>query len=71
MVHDPCGSDYPWSPYMAGRTGSSLGQARCAKQFPRDFQEETIVQEDGYPLYRRRNNGDTYVGRNGFSYDNN
>jgi len=70
MVHGPCGSDYPRSPCMASGTGSGLGQARCAKRFPKDFQEETVVQEDGYPLYRRRNNGDTYVGRNGFSYDN-
>ena len=28
------------------------------------------MQEDGYPLYRRRNTGDTYIGRNGFVYDN-
>jgi hypothetical protein len=31
------------------------GQPRqCVKNFPKDFQEETIVREDGYPLYRRR-----------------
>jgi len=29
-----------------------------------------MVQADGYPIHRRRNNGDTYIGQNGFVYDN-
>lgn len=27
----------------------------CAKRFPRPFKEETTMEADGYPLYRRRN----------------
>jgi hypothetical protein len=33
--------------------------ARCTKRYPRDFCEETSVSEDGYPLYRRRNQPET------------
>ena len=29
----------------------------CLKGYPRPFQRETIVTEDGYPLYRRRDTG--------------
>ena len=32
-----------------------IGQ--CSKRYPKEFQEETRVQEDGYPIYRRRNDG--------------
>ena len=40
---------------------SGLGlSAKCSKRFPKEFQEETIMQDDGYPLYRRRNNGQTF-----------
>ncbi|KAL4436594.1 hypothetical protein ABPG75_003733 [Micractinium tetrahymenae] len=31
----------------------------CTKRFPRDWQDEPTVPEDGYPLYRRRNDGRT------------
>ena len=32
----------------------------CSKRYPRPFQETTVVEEDGYPIYRRRNNGRTW-----------
>ena len=28
----------------------------CIKKFPKQFQENTVFQDNGYPLYRRRNN---------------
>lgn len=28
----------------------------CKKKFPKSFQEGTSFQNNGYPLYRRRNN---------------
>jgi len=27
---------------------------RCTKHFPKEFQEVTVMNEDGYPKYRRR-----------------
>jgi len=29
----------------------------CRKGYPRKFQQETVITEDGYPLYRRRDTG--------------
>ena len=46
MVHGPCGGLNPRAKCM--RDGS------CTKNFPKPFQEETVVPERGYPLYRRR-----------------
>ena len=58
MVHGPCGWMKPKALCMVSNS-PGLG-AKCSKRFPKDFQEETVVQEDGYPLYRRRNNGDSF-----------
>ena len=49
MTHGPCGDSNPNSPCMKDR--------RCTKHFPKDFCDETMVSEDGYPRYRRRNTG--------------
>jgi len=46
MVHGPCGERNKNAPCCAG--GS------CAKGFPKKFVEETLLQESGYPIYRRR-----------------
>ncbi|KAL4420395.1 hypothetical protein ABPG75_010051 [Micractinium tetrahymenae] len=51
MMHGPCGTAAPQAPCMDG--------GDCTKRFPRDWQDETTVPEDGYPLYRRRNDGCT------------
>ncbi|XP_070494715.1 uncharacterized protein [Chironomus tepperi] len=48
MTHGPCGSQYPNSPCMK--------DGHCSKQFPKAFIEKTILNVDGYPLYRRRTN---------------
>ena len=52
MVHGPCGTFNPSAPCME--------DGRCTKHFPKSFQEQTVFDKDGYPLYRRRNNGTTY-----------
>lgn len=61
MMHGPCGQLNPNSPCME--------DGRCSKNFPRAFSASTTVQADGYPTYRRHNNGRTvpvYVrGRDG------
>ena len=61
MVHGPCGNLNPNSPCMAA--------GKCTKKFPKEFQEETLANCDGYPKYRRRNNGSTAIVK-GTSIDN-
>jgi len=43
MIHGPCGD---WC----------LIDGQCSKHYPRLFLEETKIDDDTYPLYRRRNN---------------
>ncbi|OXA46565.1 hypothetical protein Fcan01_18730 [Folsomia candida] len=61
MVHGPCGSANLNSP-CTGPDG------KCTKEFPKPFKNETLVNCDGYPKYRRRNTGQTDV--NGRQIDN-
>ncbi|UYV69336.1 hypothetical protein LAZ67_6003266 [Cordylochernes scorpioides] len=49
MVHGPCGEHNLNSPCMV--------DGHCSKEFPKQFQEETLVNVSGYPRYKRRNNG--------------
>lgn len=52
MVHGPCGTQHPNAPCMQRKySGASL---TCSKYYPRDFCDTTVVNEDGYPTYRRR-----------------
>jgi hypothetical protein len=44
MIHGPCGAINNNSPCMDGE--------KCAKNFPKAFCEETIVNDNGYPTYR-------------------
>ena len=66
MVHRPCGSTFSQTPYMQS-LGTNL-PAKCSKEFPKPWQATTAIQDDGYPLYRRSDNGNTYLGKNGFIY---
>ena len=51
MVHGPCGSLNPHSVCMV--------DGKCKKDFPKEFVHETKENVNGYPLYKRRNNGRT------------
>lgn len=46
MVHGPCGDQNPNAPCMEDNC--------CKKQFPKDFTNETTLNGNGYPLYKRR-----------------
>ena len=61
MVHGPCGS--------INSRASCMIENRCTKHFPKKFCSQTIVDEDGFPVYRRRNNG-RFVERNQVRLDN-
>lgn len=49
MLHGPCGPQNPKSTCMENK--------RCTKYFPKKFSDITIIDSDGYPVYRRRDNG--------------
>jgi len=61
MTHGPCGV---WNPSAPCMKDNSKGPGRvCEKKFPKPYQTETIIQTDGYPLYRRRQDGRTWMKR--------
>ncbi|XP_023906976.1 uncharacterized protein LOC112018681 [Quercus suber] len=61
MVHGPCGS--------INSRASCMIENKCVKHFPKKFCSQTTVDNDGFPIYRRRKNG-IYVERNGVKLDN-
>ena len=50
MVHGPCGAIDPNSPCMIK---DEYGNVKCSKGFPKQLSETTIINEDGYPTYKR------------------
>ena len=54
MVHGPCGIENPNAQCMKD------GNGKCAKRYPKDFQEFTTMDGHGYPLYRRPDDGRAY-----------
>ena len=59
MIHGPCGDLNPGAQCMRpARVGSDK---TCAKGFPKPFAPETTAERDGYPIYRRRNDGRTWL----------
>lgn len=46
MLHGPCGQNNPGAPCMQA--------GKCSKNFPKDYNNETTLKNNGYPSYRRR-----------------
>jgi hypothetical protein len=61
MMHGPCG--------VPGKTTPCTRKGLCAKFFPKKWKEETIVDSEGFPIYRRRRNRYTIV-KEGITLDN-
>ncbi|GKF03881.1 hypothetical protein Tco_0034549, partial [Tanacetum coccineum] len=61
MLHGPCGKDAKYAPCNI--------EEKCSKRFPKAFYAETIIDADGYPIYRRRDNKASSV-KGKFKYDN-
>jgi len=62
MMHGPCGVLNALLPCMK--------DGKCKKHYPKSFQEITQEGPNGYPIYRRRNNGHYVEISNGIQLDN-
>ncbi|GJW96726.1 putative PIF1 DNA helicase/replication protein A1-like protein [Tanacetum coccineum] len=51
MMHGPCGADNPSCPCTV--------DYKCTKKFPKQFNETTVIDDNGYAIYKRRNDGNT------------
>ncbi|CAN1188394.1 hypothetical protein LINPERPRIM_LOCUS35369 [Linum perenne] len=53
MFHGPCGALGPSAPCTVNKI--------CTKHFPKKFNSETSIDEDGFPRYKRFSNGCRYL----------
>ncbi|KAJ0560432.1 putative transcription factor B3-Domain family [Helianthus annuus] len=53
MIHGPCGLANLSCPCMVDR--------KCSKGFPKKFEDHTTLDSNGFPVYRRRNDGATVI----------
>ncbi|XP_071727915.1 uncharacterized protein [Rutidosis leptorrhynchoides] len=63
MIHGPCGDKNPSCQCTDTET------KKCTKRFPKPFSDVTKTDQDGYPIYRIRNDGRT-VRKQGHDLDN-
>jgi len=55
MLHGPCGKANPDAQCM------DKDSKKCTNNFPKNFCEETTIQENGYPIYRRQDTGQKHI----------
>ncbi|XP_031119008.1 uncharacterized protein LOC116022421 [Ipomoea triloba] len=60
MIHGPCGLHRPKSPCMVNK--------KCSKHFPKKFVNVSTWDDDGYPIYKRRESS-RIVEKNGVQLD--
>lgn len=65
MTHGPCGEHNKKAPCME----EIKGLLQCTKGYPKSFSDATDMNVDGYPIYKRRNNGKT-ISTRGAQLDN-
>jgi len=53
MMHGPCGAAFP--------NALCMEEGKCKKQYPHKFQSETVMDVNGYPIYRCRDMGHTLL----------
>nr|GEV90231.1 hypothetical protein [Tanacetum cinerariifolium] len=61
MMHGPCGPNNP--------SCSCTIQGKCTKKFLKKYSERTSTDSDGYPVYKRRDDG-KFVEKSGVKLDN-
>ena len=61
MMHGPCSDKNEKCPCMK--------KGKCSKFYPKDFMDETTFTDNGFTLYRRRNNN-MYIRRENHNLDN-
>ena len=52
MVHGPCGA--------LNKNAPCMKDGKCIHGYPKNFQSQTTINQDGYPYYRRRDDGRVY-----------
>lgn len=62
LIHGPCGT--------INRNSSCMVDGKCSKGYPKQFIEVTSAAANGYPVYRRRNNGRTFTTSKNIVVDN-
>ena len=53
MIRGPCGKDL-------NDKSPCMDDGQCTKSFPKEFVPETLMSNNGFPTYRRRDNGQTH-----------
>jgi hypothetical protein len=61
MSYGPYREDYIRAPYMVRKEAYS--PLVYSKRFPKAFTDRTVINENGYPEYRYRDNGQTFTVR--------